>query len=218
MRNATALGRFAGPTRRLVSAIPVLYLAYLLVTQVRADWPALSDPQWDADTLLALAASGYLALLIASYWGKPAFVAQRRDAFAMLTTVIAIDAFGVISRQPVTQPDAWPPAAALMIIGTIVAAWSLRSLGTSFSLLPQARNVVADGPYAYLRHPMYAGGILITLGELWLRWSPLAILVCAVAVLAQLVRIQMEERLLENQFPSYRSYRARTSALIPGIY
>jgi protein-S-isoprenylcysteine O-methyltransferase Ste14 len=201
-----------------VSAFPVLYLTYLLITQVRSDWPTLFDPGWDADTLLALAASGYLVLLIASYWSKPAFVAQRRDAFAIITTVIAIDAFGVISRQPITQPDAWLPAVGLMITGTIVAACSLRSLGTSFSLLPQARNVVATGPYAYLRHPMYAGGILITLGELWLRWSPLAILVCAVAVLAQLVRIRIEERLLENQFPSYRSYRARTSALIPGIY
>jgi protein-S-isoprenylcysteine O-methyltransferase Ste14 len=65
---------------------------------------------------------------------------------------------------------------------------------------------------------MYAGGLLITLGELWLRWTPLSLVVCAVMIGAQLVRIRMEERLLESEFPEYRTYRARTGALVPGVY
>jgi protein-S-isoprenylcysteine O-methyltransferase Ste14 len=201
-----------------VPTLPPLYLAYLLWQQVREDWPALVSPMPDIDTALALVASGYLVLLISTYWRKPPFIAQRRDALAVGVTIVAIDAFSLIEHQPMTQPDAWVPAAMLMLLGTVLAAWSVHSLGGAFSLLPQARNVIASGPYTYLRHPMYAGGLLITLGELWLRWSPLSALLCAAAIVAQLARLYLEERLLESQFPVYRAYRTRTSALIPGVY
>jgi protein-S-isoprenylcysteine O-methyltransferase Ste14 len=168
--------------------------------------------------MLALAACAYLLLLIATYWHKPSFIVQRADAAAVLVTIIAIDAFGLIARQPITQTEAWPAASALILLGSGLAAWSVLSLRTSFSLLPQARNLVATGPYAYLRHPMYAGGLLITLGELWLRWTPASLLICIIMVGAQLLRMRMEERLLKRAFPDYRAYLARTSALIPGIF
>jgi protein-S-isoprenylcysteine O-methyltransferase Ste14 len=207
-----------GLVGRLVAMLPPLYLAYLLWEQVRGDWPVLANPMPDIDTALALVASAYLVLLISTYWRKPPFIVQRRDALAVGVTMVAIDAFSLIEHQPITQLDACGPAATLMLVGTILAAWSVRSLGGAFSLLPQARNVVASGPYTYLRHPMYAGGLLITLGELWLRWSPLSALLCAAAIGAQLARLHLEERLLESEFPVYRAYRTRTSALIPGVY
>jgi len=157
-------------------------------------------------------------LLIATYWRKPPFTAQRNDALAVLITLIAIDAFGLIARQPMSQTEAWPAAGALILFGTAIAAWSVLNLGSSFSLLPQARSLVSTGPYAYLRHPMYTGGLLITLGELWLRWTPMSVILCTIMIGAQLLRMRMEERLLEDNFPGYRRYRAQTSALIPGVY
>jgi protein-S-isoprenylcysteine O-methyltransferase Ste14 len=202
----------------LFALLPPLYLAYLLIAQIKADWLALSDPRLDLDTLLAGAACAYLILLVATYWRKPAFKAQRSDPLAVLITLVAIDAFGLIARQPLSQPQAWPAAGTLILFGTAIAVWSVLSLGTSFSLLPQVRRLVSTGPYAYLRHPMYAGGLLITLGELWLRWTPLSIILCTIMIGAQLLRMRMEERLLEDEFPNYRRYRAQTSALIPGVY
>jgi protein-S-isoprenylcysteine O-methyltransferase Ste14 len=58
---------------------------------------------------------------------------------------------------------------------------------------------------------------LITLGEVWLRFSPLVVILNVAFVAAQDVRLHYEEDLLERTFPEYRAYRARTSALIPGI-
>jgi protein-S-isoprenylcysteine O-methyltransferase Ste14 len=104
-----------------------------------------------------------------------------------------------------------------MTAGTALAFWSAWHLGTSFSLLPQARRLVTDGPYRYVRHPIYLGGLLITLGEVWLRFSPLVVALNVVFVAAQIVRLRYEEQLLERTFPEYRKYRARTSALIPGL-
>lgn len=194
------------------------YFGALLALQIQADWAALADPRPDLDTALALVASGYILLLMATYWRKPPPLAERRDLVTLLTTLVAIDAFGVIARQPVTQPTAGGAAGALILLGTLLAIWSALNLRQAFSVLPQARTLVSAGPYAYLRHPMYAGGLLITLGELWLRWSPLTVLVCVVAVAAQIARMHIEERLLSEHVPGYCTYRARTSALIPGIY
>jgi protein-S-isoprenylcysteine O-methyltransferase Ste14 len=204
--------------QHVLALLPPIYLAYLTIAQIKADWLALSEPRLDLDTLVAGGACVYLMLLIATYWCKPTFRAQRSDVLAVLITLIAIDAFGLIARQPMSQPEAWPAAGILILLGTAIAVWSVLSLGSSFSLLPQVRNLVSDGPYAYLRHPMYAGGLLITLGELWLRWTPLSVLLCTIMIGAQLMRMRMEERLLEGEFPSYRKYRERTSALIPGVY
>jgi protein-S-isoprenylcysteine O-methyltransferase Ste14 len=208
-------GRLA---RGVVAAGPILYFGWLLVRQVQADWPALSDPRPDLATALSLAAAAYLGLLLASYWRKPPPLAERRDWRSILATALAIDALGLSAAQPVTRPDAAGLALAFTLAGTILAFWSAWHLGKGFSLLPQARSLVTDGPYRYVRHPIYLGGLLITLGEVWLRFSPLVIGLNVVFIAAQVVRLRYEEQVLEQAFPdAYRAYRARTSALIPGI-
>jgi protein-S-isoprenylcysteine O-methyltransferase Ste14 len=188
-----------------------------LVAQVRADWPVLSDPGLDWETALSVAAVAYLGLLLLSYWRKPPPLAERRDWRAVLATALAIDALGLSASQPVTRPDAAVPAVGLMLAGTLLAFWSAWYLGRSFSLLPQARDLVTTGPYRFVRHPIYLGGLLITLGEVWLRFSPLVVALNVVFVAAQVVRLRYEEEILERTFPDYAAYRARTSALIPGI-
>ena len=64
---------------------------------------------------------------------------------------------------------------------------------------------------------MYLGGLLITAGEVWARFSPLVVLLNVAFVAAQIIRLRYEEDLLARTFPEYKAYRERTSALIPGI-
>jgi protein-S-isoprenylcysteine O-methyltransferase Ste14 len=203
--------------RAIVAVGPVAYFAWLLITQVRADWPALSEPRFDLATLLALAAAAYIGLLLLSYWRKPPPLATRQDWRAVLVTALAIDALGLSTAQPVTQPDAAGIAAVFTLAGTTLAFWSAWYLGRSFSLLPQARTLVTSGPYRFVRHPIYLGGLLITIAETWLRFSALTIGLNLVFVVAQIIRLRYEERILEQTFPDYAGYRAQTSALIPGI-
>lgn len=196
---------------------PVLYFGWLLVSQVRADWPVWTEPRVDLETALAISAVAYLGLQLTTYWRKPPALVSRADWRAVLATAVAIDALGLSIGQPVTQPDATALALTFTLAGTGLAFWSVWRLGTSFSLLPQARRLVTTGPYRYVRHPIYLGGLLITLGEVWLRWSPLVIALNVVFVAAQVVRLRYEEQVLERAFPEYAAYRKRTSALIPGI-
>ncbi len=195
----------------------MLYFGWLVYQQVDADWAVLSAPRLDLESALAFVAVGYLLVLLATYWAKPPILDQRRDWRAIIATAVAIDALGLSAQQPVAQPDALAPSAVLLLTGTLLALWSALTLGRNFSLLPQARTLVTSGPYRFVRHPMYAGGLLIALGEIWLRLSPLVVGLNLVFLAAQLVRLRYEEDLLARTFPEYTAYRKRTSALIPGI-
>jgi protein-S-isoprenylcysteine O-methyltransferase Ste14 len=209
--------RHRGVARAVVAAGPVLYFAYLLAWQAWADRAVLAEPRLDWETALSVAALAYIGLQLATYWRKPPPLAERRDWRAVLATAVAIDALGLSASQPVTRPDAAPVALALMLAGTLLAFWSAWTLGRSFSLLPQARTLVTHGPYRFVRHPIYLGGLLITLGEVWLRWSPAVVLLNVLFVAAQVVRLRYEEELLARAFPEYAAYRARTSCILPGI-
>src|SRR5215207_3871663 len=81
--------------RAVVAAVPAVYFVWLLVAQIRADWPVLSEPRLDWDTALSVAAVGYLGLLLLTYWRKPSPLAERRDWRAVIATALAIDALGL---------------------------------------------------------------------------------------------------------------------------
>jgi len=209
--------RAARVGRAIVAAGPAVYFIWLLVQQVQADWPVLADPRLDLDTALSWGALAYLGLLLATYWRKPPPILARSDWRAVLATALAIDTLGLSVSQPVTQPEATGLAMSLTLMGTLLAFWSAWHLGTNFSLLPQARRLITTGPYRFVRHPIYLGGLLITIGEVWWRFSPLVIVLNVLFVAAQIVRLRYEEQVLIRAFPEYEAYRSRTSALIPGI-
>jgi protein-S-isoprenylcysteine O-methyltransferase Ste14 len=105
----------------------------------------------------------------------------------------------------------------LMLSGSILSIVVLLYLGRSFSVLPEARQLVVTGPYRLVRHPLYATEMIFMLGlviqfALW----PAAI-VFLVQLLIQLERMRIEEQLLNRTFPKYESYASNTARLIPGL-
>ena len=48
--------------------------------------------------------------------------------------------------------------------GITWALYSLSYLGRRFSIVPEARGLVIDGPYRLARHPIYLGEILAGFG------------------------------------------------------
>jgi protein-S-isoprenylcysteine O-methyltransferase Ste14 len=85
--------------------------------------------------------------------------------------------------------------------------------------IAEGQTVISTGPYAVVRHPMYAGGLFSFFG------TPLALgswwgLLALVAVLPALVwRLLDEERFLLANLPGYAEYAARVRyRLIPGVF
>jgi protein-S-isoprenylcysteine O-methyltransferase Ste14 len=85
--------------------------------------------------------------------------------------------------------------------------------------IAEDQKVISTGPYAFVRHPMYAGGSLLFIG------TPLALgsywgLLAFVAVLPALIwRLLDEEKFLARNLPGYVEYCARVPwRLIPGVF
>jgi protein-S-isoprenylcysteine O-methyltransferase Ste14 len=106
----------------------------------------------------------------------------------------------------------------LILSGTLFAVYSVLYLGRSFSIMAEARQLVTSGPYAHIRHPLYAGEGLAVVGLMLQYLSPLALLLFAILVGWQVYRMNCEEEVLEGAFPAYAAYKARTARLIPGVY
>ncbi|MFL5819938.1 MAG: methyltransferase family protein [Solirubrobacteraceae bacterium] len=85
--------------------------------------------------------------------------------------------------------------------------------------LDRGHHVVSTGPYAHVRHPMYAGAVLYLVGTALLlgSWYGLAASVVLIAGLA--VRAVLEERALAAELHGYRAYMRRVRyRLVPGIW
>jgi protein-S-isoprenylcysteine O-methyltransferase Ste14 len=105
----------------------------------------------------------------------------------------------------------------LWLTSSIIGLWPLWYLRRSFSLEPEARNLVIAGPYRLARHPIYAVYILNNFG-IWLRTLSLPFLaVYCVWFVLLLFRVRYEERVLSAEFPEYADYRRRVGAFGPRL-
>jgi len=81
------------------------------------------------------------------------------------------------------------------------------------------QTAITTGPYEYVRHPIYASGLLSYLGTPLLlgSWYGLAIVPVMAALLA--FRAVMEERMLKAELDGYLEYSARVRyRLLPLVW
>jgi len=80
-------------------------------------------------------------------------------------------------------------------------------------------QVVSTGPYAVVRHPMYAGAIPMIVGTALLLGSWYALVWSLAVVAALAVRAVLEEQLLTSELEGYATYAARVRyRLVPGVW
>ena len=110
---------------------------------------------------------------------------------------------------------------ALVALGLALRIAAMRRLRDRFSprlAVQRHHPLETGGPYAYLRHPGYAGTLLAALGAALTFGSGVALV--GVAVLAAMLagRARREEALLERRFgEEWRAYRSRTGAFLPRV-
>jgi protein-S-isoprenylcysteine O-methyltransferase Ste14 len=107
----------------------------------------------------------------------------------------------------------------LMVAGMPLRWYPIHVLGASFTCEVSTRPgqvVIESGPYRWIRHPSYAGGLLTVLGVLVcsVNWASLAALIVTIAGYAYRIRVE-EEALATHLGPPYREYMRRTKRLIP---
>ena len=105
--------------------------------------------------------------------------------------------------------------------GLILFIQSHRALGRNWSfevVVQEKHELIEKGPYAYLRHPLYSGLLLMFMGMALYCGRTACIIVFVYCFFGVYFKSQMEERLLAKTFPAYSEYKRRTKALIPFIW
>lgn len=126
----------------------------------------------------------------------------------------------------------WSAAIPLWLI---ILAVIIYALGWAFGLWAMAVNrffskivriqherghyVIDEGPYRYVRHPGYVGGIIHNLGTPIILGSLWALIPAAVAGLLMVIRTGLEDRTLQAELEGYKTYTEQVRyRLIPGIW
>src|SRR5450755_3254480 len=118
----------------------------------------------------------------------------------------------------------------LQVVGAVALMGSFLLISLTFRensfLSPTVRiqeergqTVISTGPYQYVRHPMYAGGLLLFLGTSLLLGSWYGLLLVLVMMPGLAVRAVLEERVLREELPGYAAYMAQVKyRLIPYVW
>lgn len=142
---------------------------------------------------------------------------SARDVLFCLPSLVASGA--ALKLAPSAQ--AWPFLPSLLFCGGAFFAMSaLVSLGKCFGLLPAARGISMRGPFRWIRHPAYAGElIMLAACAFAAEKQALAILVALGAAVFLSLRIRIEEKLLSQAFGEYAEYQRRVKyRLLPFIW
>ncbi len=107
------------------------------------------------------------------------------------------------------------------IIGLLVIAMGGARLGSSLTIFPRPvehGKLARQGIYRVVRHPMYFGVILSTLGWVMLSTSTLGLILILVLGVFFDAKSRREEIWLVEKYPDYETYRRDVRKLIPWIY
>ncbi len=126
----------------------------------------------------------------------------------------------------------WRPEVAVWLQ---VAAFVVYALGWALHLWTMAANryhalvvriqsdrgqtVVTGGPYRFVRHPGYVGGIVMTVAAALVLGSVWALIPGVLGGLLLAIRTILEDRTLQRELDGYREYASRVRyRLLPGIW
>lgn len=192
--------------------------------------------------LLALAFAG---MLVSRGWAlrdRDALLAARRQApmqhgqpiaDKVLVVAFLIVVPGYIAFIPVDvfhlhllpRPNAALSNAGLVAVfaGWCIILLAFRENAFAVSIVQHQADrgqiVVQTGVYAIIRHPLYAGVVLVLVGvALWLQ-SPAAAIAAVLPIALLIVRIIVEEAFLTGRLPGYAAYAERvTHRLVPLVW
>jgi protein-S-isoprenylcysteine O-methyltransferase Ste14 len=115
----------------------------------------------------------------------------------------------------------WPAAlgAALTFAGLLFCVWArfvLAGNWSDFVQVKQDHELIVEGPYRWVRHPIYTGLILMFLGTALGVGESRGVLAVAIAAIAFWHKLRLEEIVMRGEFgDSYVRYAERVPALIP---
>ena len=128
--------------------------------------------------------------------------------------------FGGVLFRPIGAHPSWGVDAglAVQVLGLSICVASFLALGRSFGFAAADRGLVRRGPYAVVRHPIYASYLVLQAGYLLQSISVWNAAVMLFVTACNVGRARAEERVLSTS-GEYGGYRSRVRwRLMPGIW
>lgn len=176
--------------------------------------------------LVALTQDGFrlsLALIVLFETIMVGLVFFRRDSTEVDMTAMAVIAgligsFAALGFRPAGDNQDLLIGQAVQVVGVLLQLGASLSLGRSFGLVPANRGIKTGGLYRIVRHPLYFSYLITQAGYIISNPSWQNVIVLAVGVSFQVVRIHYEERLLTRD-AAYARYAATVRwHLVPGLW
>jgi protein-S-isoprenylcysteine O-methyltransferase Ste14 len=114
-------------------------------------------------------------------------------------------------------------ALVVAVLGTLLTAWAMATNRYFYGFVrietERGHSVATSGPYRFIRHPGYAGGVLFDLAAPLMLGSLWALIPAGITVCALIVRTALEDRTLHRELEGYRQYAQRVRyRLLPGVW
>jgi len=183
---------------------------------------------------LALLLSLAMRIAFETYWGaaaklaSPAAYSESQKSRQIHLILVNVAFVLLYIRVPGLDQQLLPHTFLISTVGlviqaafTVLAVWSRQHLGINWSgeiAIKVDHRLVQSGPYRWVRHPIYAGILGMSVGTAIVSGESHAVLGLVVVSLAYWRKIRLEEINLSKAFgPEYDAYCRRSSALIPKL-
>jgi protein-S-isoprenylcysteine O-methyltransferase Ste14 len=121
------------------------------------------------------------------------------------------------------EPGVKVASLVIIIFGYLLGTWAMLEnkffSGVVRIQTDRGHTVVSTGPYAWIRHPGYAGTVFVYMLTPILLDSIWSIIPALILVIALIVRTALEDKTLQDELPGYREFMQKTKyRLVPGIW
>ncbi len=159
--------------------------------------------------------------------GGPA--AEKEPAQKIIMSLTSLGFIGLLAVPALDHRFGWshmPPYAVLtgdllVLLGWLAVFFVFRENTFSSAIIELApdQQVISTGLYARVRHPMYAGGLVMLVGIPMALGSWWGMLIIVAIIPALLWRLLDEEKFLASNLPGYPAYqRSVRYRLIPWVW
>jgi protein-S-isoprenylcysteine O-methyltransferase Ste14 len=191
----------------------ILYIAVLVISMVMIFLNAYKNPDLINERLKP--GKGTL------WWDKIYFILSTPLYF--ITIIVGSLDTGRFFWSPELPVYLYVLSLVLYLTGQVFFIWAKKTNHFFSSVVriqkDRGQSVCMEGPYRYIRHPGYLGGILFTAAIPFILGSLYAIIPAALALILMIIRVELEDAVLAKELAGYAEYRQKVKRkIIPHLW